>query len=261
MIKLAICNQTDKGILRKNVKEPTQDTTLKTDSQSVKPHYLFLKRTLNPDYASGLIDVPLRSCLIHHKSDKKKWVIKSKPKWQTDLLQSDFCTDTGEMLGQSIYSTDDLKGGNNRKIKAVNKFSNHFEPIYNNRKCSLLFITLTLANQSRLNIKQLMDVLKKRCKRNGVDVLGTLWIIEISQPEINKSGLHVHYHLILATSRIKCAGKGLPPFLKLNTSWGARTQVGFVEKNVKYYLSSYFKKNNWRIENKRSYGMNIKKTS
>lgn len=259
MTKLSVCWETDKQILHKNAIAPPKIISLTDDNQFIRSQFLFLKRTLNPQYEAGRIVVPLRSCLKHHKSDRKEWVIKTKPKWNTDLLQTAYNVNTGELIGQWVYSTDDLKNGNSRKIKAVNRFSDYFEPLYQCHKVSLFFLTLTIANQAKLNIKQLMDILKKRCKRNGVNVRGTLWITEVSKPELNKTGLHCHYHLILATDRINCKGGKLPDFLKLNNVWGARTQCGFVKQSVKYYLSSYFKKNNWRIEDKRSYGMSIKK--
>jgi hypothetical protein len=98
-----------------------------------------------------------------------------------------------------------------------------------------------------------MNILKKRLKRNGVKFFGYLWVMEISENN------HIHYHFILTTSRINCKGKTLPDFLKLNDYWGARTQVEFIKKGLKYYLGKYFYKNKVRITDKRLYGKSISK--
>jgi hypothetical protein len=236
------------------VQVSVNDTLQLADNQLVNKNYQYLRRKPNPEYLNGLINCPLRTCLIHNNSDRNFWQIKTKAKWETDLLETSYNRENGEVLGQAVYTTDDLKSGNNRKIKAVDRFTDFFNPLYKFHKVSLLFFTLTIANQSRITIAQTIDILKKRCKRNNVNLKGYLWIIEVS-PE----GLHVHYHLVLATDRVNLKGGIIPDYFKLDNVWGARTQVGFVKKNVKYYLSKYFKKNNYRILGKRSYGISIPK--
>lgn len=227
-----------------------QNTLLHTDNQSVSKGFFFLSRSINPEYDKGLKSVPLRSCLLHHNGAVfREWIVKTKAKWQTDLLQTDFDRNTGEILGQSVYRTDDLTSGNNRKIKAVNRFCDHFKEPYRKRQVSLFFITLTAANQSKLTVRDCFKAFKKRLKRRGIKLHGYVWILEISD------NLHVHYHALVATDRINFKGQSLPDFLKLNDLWGARCQIECVRKSVRYYLATYFTKNKSRILGKRQYGI------
>lgn len=242
-----------------SVKLQEQKVTLPIDCQSVKKYFQFLTHTRNNQYESGIVKVPLRTCLLHNKVPVFEWHIKTEPKWLTDLLRTDFDTTTGEILGTSVYRTDDLTSGNNRKIKAVNRFVDHFKPLYRQKKVSLLFMTFSVANQARTDIKNLLHTFKKRLKRRNVKLHGYLWVLEISDASEKSSGLHVHYHCLVAIDRINCKGGSLPDYLKLNDVWGAKTGVEFVQSNsIKYYLSKYFVKCKKRIIGKRSYGMNIK---
>lgn len=231
-----------------------KDTPLPTDIQTVSKGFWFLSRFPNPEYDSGLKVVPLRSCLLHNNDDRNSaWILKTKPKWFTNLLQTDFERNTGEILGQSVYRTDDLTSGNNRKIKAVNRFVEHFKEPYRKRKVSMFFMTFTLANQANVSIRQCMDAFQKRIKRAGNKLHGYIWVLEVSD------NLHVHYHALVATDRINCKGGSLPDYFKMQDVWGARTQVEFIRKNVRYYLANYFTKNKNRIVGKRQYGMKLPK--
>lgn len=227
----------------------------KTISQKnvISKAFWYLRRFKNPDYESGLKDVPLRSSLLHNNVNTNSWQIKTKPKWFTDLLQSELDTESGEILGQSIYTTNDLVSGNNRKIKALNKFCDVFQPMYKLRKCSIFFYTFTLANQSRTDIRGALNTFKTRLKRKGINLRGYVWVLEISDK------LHVHYHALICTDRINIKGKLMPDYLKMNDVWGCRTQVAFAESHVRNYLAKYFTKNSSRILGKRSYGLCIKK--
>lgn len=219
-----------------------------TDNQSVSKGFWFLSRSVNPEYDSGLKIVPLRTCLLHHKAAADYWLIKTKPKWFTDLLQTNFDRNTGEILAQSVYRTDCLTAGNNRKIKAVNRFCGYFEPLYQKRQISLFFYTFTIANQAKVSIKDCFEAFKKRLKRRNIKLHGYTWILEVSDK------LHVHYHALVATDRINCRGGSLPEFFKLDNIWGAKCQVQFIRKSVRYYLATYFTKNKNRIVGKRQFG-------
>lgn len=257
------------------------------DNQGVKPKttksYWFLRRRRNPDYETGQKVVPLRSCLLLNnvlKNDSQgnskwkiekhsdwytelmqyqeeqpitNWIVKTKPKWYVDLLESIMDKETGEILSQGVYTTDDLTSGNYRKIKAVNRFCSHFNPLYRKRKVSLFFGALTLANQSKVDIRKLTKLYKQRLKRNGVDVLGFLWVLEISDT------LHVHYHFLMATNRLNFKGSGMPEFIKPTDIWGCRTGIEFVKFDVRYYLATYFVKCKYRIEKHRTYGISMPK--
>lgn len=229
-------------------------STQHTDKQDIKSNFLFLRRVPNSEYELGLKRVPLRTCLLHNNGAvNSEWVVKTKPKWFTDLARTDVDVNTGEITGQSVYRTDDLTAGNNRKIKAVNRFTGYFNPLYKARKVSMLFYTFTVANQAKLDIRDLFKVLRKRLKRNNVNLNGYLWVLEVSD------NLHVHYHAIVVTDRIKCKGSKLPSFFIMDDVWGARCQVQFIRKNVRYYLATYFTKNKNRIERKRLYGLKMPK--
>lgn len=228
-------------------------STQLTDNQQFKNIYLFKNRVPNPDFKKGLKYSTLRSCLLHNKSDKTEWEIRHLPKYYTTLKKTTYDLNTGEITAQDDYLTDDLTAGNSRKIKAVNSWTDTFNPLYRNRNISLLFYTLTTANQSKLTIQEMTNVLKKRIQRNGLTFYGYLWVLEISDTG------HIHYHLLLATSRINIKGMAMPKFLKVNDVWGARTQIRFVEKNVRYYLSKYFYKNKSRVTGKRLFSKTISK--
>lgn len=231
-----------------------KDKPLSTDNQSVGKGFWFLNRSANPEYDSGLKAVPLRSCLLHHKAAANSvWLVKTKPKWFTDLLQTNFDRNTGEILAQSVYRTDCLTAGNNRKIKAVNRFCDRFKEPYRKHQVSMFFYTFTIANQAKVTIKACMEAFQKRLKRRNIKLQGYIWILEISDD------LHVHYHALVATDRINCKGGKLPEFLKLNDLWGANCQVQFIRKSVRYYLATYFTKNKNRIVGKRQYGLKMAK--
>jgi hypothetical protein len=232
------------------------NTLQAVENQSITKSFWHLRTYPNPEYEQGLKLVPLRSCLLHNnvnrKSQKTEWVIKTKPKWNTDLLESHLDKETGEIYETGVYTTNDLKSGNNRKIKALNRFCDTFQPLYKKHQCSIFFLTLTLANQAKTDIRGLLNSYKTRLKRNGIKLMGSIWVLEISDK------LHVHYHLLIATERINFKGKSIPKFLKVNDLWGCRTQIEFAQKHIRNYLAKYFTKNQSRILEKRTYGISIR---
>jgi hypothetical protein len=219
----------------------------KTDYQKVIADYEkqynrydYLRRYPNKDYLNGLKDLPLRSCLKHHNSDRfSALYVKTQPKTYTDLLHTKIDTDTGEII-TSVYTTNEFKQANGRKIKAINRFVDYFEPLYKRRKISMLFYTLTLAEYGA-PIADVVNALKKRCKRNGKPILGYVWISEVSED------LHWHYHIAIAVDRINVKGKHLPDYLKIDNLWPTRTGVEFVRKNIRHYMAKYFAKNQFKM--------------
>jgi hypothetical protein len=228
------------------------------DYEQLHKGYSFLRRYPNKDYLNGLKDLPLRSCLKHHNSDRFSALkVKTSPKWYTDLLVSQIDTETGELTDFSIYTTNEFKQANGRKIKAINTFVDYFQPLYKRRQISMLFYTLTLAEYGK-PIADVINAFKKRCKRNGTPIIGYVWISEVSED------LHWHYHIAVAINRINVKGKGLPDYLKLDDLWTdnitmdftlaeygkqitLRTGVQFVRKNIRHYMSKYFAKNPFKI--------------
>lgn len=264
-MKVVTENQLPKpSLVKVQANVPVNDCLTKpltVDNQLISKAFWFLKRSKNEQYQSGLKNVPFRSCLLLNKAavsnQENQWRIKTEPKWFTDLLESRLDLETGEILSQSVYRTDDLTSGNNRKIKALNRFCDRFQPMYSRHQVSVFFYTFTVANQAKRTIKETFSIFKKRLKRNGLSLKGYIWVLEISKD------LHVHYHALVATERIFCTGKKLPEYLKLNNVWGARTQVRFAEAHIRNYLSKYFSKNKYRIESdetgkrKRQYGISM----
>ena len=192
-------------------------------------------------YEDGIKDLPLRSCHKHHNSDRfLDLKVKTNPKWFTELLVHRFDADTGEIASSSIYRTDEFKQTNSRKINAIKQFCDHFQPLYAKKEVSMLFYTLTRAEHGR-SIADVINALKKRFIRNGTPILGYVWISEVSEK------LHWHYHIAVAIERIDIAGKKLPDYFKLHDLWNNRTQVSFVRKNIRNYMSKYFAKNNYKM--------------
>jgi hypothetical protein len=211
------------------------------DYEQLHKGYSFLRRYPNKDYLNGLKDLPLRPCLKHHNSDSIFTLkVKTSPKWYTDLLVSQIDTDTGELTDFSIYTTNEFKQANGRKIKAINSFVDYFEPLYKRRQISMLFYTLTLAEYGK-PIADVIEALKLRCKRNGKPILGYVWISEVSED------LHWHYHIAIAVNRINVKGKSLPDYLKIDNLWPTRTGVEFVRKNIRHYMAKYFAKNQFKM--------------
>jgi hypothetical protein len=226
----------------RSVAKQAQKSALLKKTDSVWEHINTIK---NPDYESGLKPLSFESCLIHNKGNRIVSV-RTAPKYLTRLAEFGTDDEGFPYIKQEI-ETNDLKAGNNRKIKAVDKWCEYWQPLYEKREITLLFFTLTRANKARMSIGNLMRILKMNLKRNNLELLDYLWIQEISE------GLHFHYHLTIAIPRV--SWKRIPKFLKMDSYWGQRTEIDFVKKNIRYYLSKYFGKSSWRIDQGfRAYG-------
>ena len=228
-------------ICQDSVSKSVQIPTHVTDYQLLKKGYTFLKRYRNERYNEGLKELPLRTCLKHYNSAVNFTLkVKTQPKWFTDLLLSDIDTETGEISNLSVYTTNEFKQSNSRKIRAIKAFCDYFQPLYQKRKVSMLFYTLTIAEHGT-PIADVMSAFKKRCIRNGTPILGYVWISEVSE------NLHWHYHIAVAINRINVKGQNIPNYLKLDNLWHVGTGVEFVRKNIQYYMSKYFAKNHFRM--------------
>lgn len=213
-------------------------------------HYKACRK--NPDYEAGIRKLPLRSCLIDDNSDSFKQV-KTAPKWFTELKYYNVAVsgdNAGEILSDEIYVSDDFKQSNGGKIKALDAFCNRYQPLYHQRKVSLLFLTFTRANQARVTFRQMLDNARKRFKAQDVSVRGFIWTAEVSEK------LHWHYHVCFAVDRVSWSK--IPQWMKFNNLWGQRTGIEFVRKNVKHYMAKYFAKHQYRVIGQRSYGRSRK---
>ena len=137
--------------------------------------YEFVSTHKNPDYEKGLKPIPFESCLIHNKGSRIR-AVRTQPKYLTKLAEFKYSEDGFPVLINTL-DTNDLKASNNRKIKAVDKWCKHWQPLYKQKKVSLFFITLTRLNYAKLSIGVLLRVLKTNLKRNDIKLLDYLWIL------------------------------------------------------------------------------------
>jgi len=191
------------------------------------------------------------SCLISNKSENvnnRVLYIKTEPKWLTSMFVSDLDLETGvDEPRVGYYRTNDLKSANNRKLKRINMFFDIYEPKFKSREVSLLMITLTRINYAKVDLATCIDAIKYRfseiLKRR---IRGYFWTLEVS------ANSHLHYHLIVAVDRLEI--KKIPDALKFEVLWGQRTQVEFVKKSPRGYLSKYLNKSGYRLLKFRAYG-------
>lgn len=210
----------------------------------------------NPHFEEGLKVLdrdgevrPFRSCLI--SDNDAPFLLKTNPKWLSCFHGSITDTETGEIDEDVIYHSDDMNDSVKRKRKAIKKFADHFEPLYQARKVSVFFITLTRSNCATTDIRTLLNVYLKRFKKRKISVLGYLWVSEVTE------GYHWHYHIALAIPRVKW--KSIPNWIKPNVIWGQRTRIEFVKKSVAAYLGKYISKDNiGRMHNFRGYAVSRK---
>ncbi len=229
---------------------------------------------------NGLTDESLRSCLINNNADKNYrntgyvsfskranrkaiqyvkqkrrmldnyeeiYFLQKEPKWLFTFYGNIVDTETGEIFENLVYQQDDVEMAIKRKRKAIKSFTDFYEPLYQAKKVSCLFFTLTQANQSDQTIRVAIDLIKKRFERHNQPILGSIWVSEVSQNN------HWHYHLAIATKRVYW--KKIPKWAKVDDLWGRRTGIEFIKKSIGAYLSKYIGKNNiGRMMNFRSYG-------
>jgi hypothetical protein len=217
--------------------------------------YSFLRHRENKDYDAGLRRLPFESCLIHtngsRKYSKEVWV-KTRPRWYTDLMEWEIIPESGEVLAKGVYTTNDFKRSNNKKIKGLDRFCKKYQPLYSSKKVTLFFLTFTRANFARLKWNTMSKLVMQYFKRLGMDVLGHIWTAEISD------SLHWHYHICVSTKRVDFRKSGIPEGLKFEDLWGQRTEIDFVKKNIRHYMAKYFAKHNSRAIGRRSYGISRK---
>jgi hypothetical protein len=222
-----------------------------------KKLYQHNSTTKNPNYEEGIRTLPFEPCLIHDKSHRFRYKIGQKsendtpllrvqtiPKWLTTLLV--WRKENNELIMEGVLQTNNFRASNHRKIKALDKFCNKYQPLYEKRKVTMLFLTFTRANYSKPWLT-MMHLIKEYFNREGNPILDYIWTAEVSE------NLHFHYHLCIAINRV--SWKKIPKRYMFENLWGQRTEINFVKKNIKYYMSKYFAKSNFRIEGLRSYGI------
>jgi hypothetical protein len=232
------------------------DTVRLSATENIRK-YLFKSRQKNPDWSVEKL-ISLRSCHILNNAEKLKpeYFISETPKWLT-VLEKPIAVDTGS--GEIVYEdyqTDDFKASRNRKIKTVERFCDYYEPLYQNRKVSLLFHTFTRMDFAKEDMRRMLDNVKYRYELINRPVRGYLWALELKANENMDGGYHIHYHLVVAVDRIKV--KEIPEALKFEDLWGQRTGVEFITKSIRRYLSKYLYKSEAKLLGKRSYSISRK---
>jgi len=232
-----------------------KSTNLDTRSKFVY-RYKHAHSSKNPSWSIDKL-IPLRSCLIHNNSGKIIFgdLISSIPKWLTVLDVEKENTSTGEMESFECY-TNDFKSSNNRKIEAVKKFCDYYEPLYRKRKVSILFHTFTRADLANLDISMMLECAKVRYEALKRPIRGYLWVRQLKENDKMDFGYHIHYHLIVAIDRLEV--EKMPDELKFNDLWGQRTDVQFVRKSIRGYLTKELNHNDAKILNRRQYSISSK---
>lgn len=209
--------------------------------------YSFVKRTLNENYSQAIVQ-PLRSCLLHHNSEIYPDVkIATQPKYFTLLDRFEVDTDTAE-ISKIKYLTDDFKSKKGRIFKKIDAFADLWQPEYTKKKVSLFFLTFTLANNANMKFSDMIDNVKYRYRSIGFKLKAYFWVSQVSENN------HWHYHLCVVTERMNLKGKKMPDNIKFNDLWGCRTQVVFVKKSIKSYLSYYLNQSQAKVIGLRSCG-------
>lgn len=256
----------EKPIKVKN--EPSD--SFKTDSKSKDNRkYVYLNRRKNLEYDQGIIRRSFESCLNTTKGSKKtekkqkrnrEYHIKTRPKWFTDFWECSLDKETGELTPKGIYTSDDFKVSNGKKIKALDRFCSKYQPLYKQRKVTLFFLTFTRADFASIEWKTMIKILVQYFKRAGLNFRGLIWTSEIGTSTYDKTknpdDLHWHYHVCVCIDRKKF--DRIPKLIKFDNIWGQRTEIDFVKKNVRHYLAKYFAKHNARVIGARSYGISRK---
>ena len=238
--------------------------------------YTFKETRKNPEYSESDLIPIIRSCLRRNKSSKIKYLpsnenwlqfcdmylpekedeinqdyhISTKPKWITTLIKEQIDLQSKKVVTREEYQTNDMKSSVNRKVNTVNKFCDYYDPLYRDKKVSLLFHTFTRINYSKKDMATMVECAKRRYKSLKRPIRGFIWVLEVSETN------HIHYHFIVAIDRFEV--KKIPEELKFQDLWGQRTGVEFIRKSVKSYLTKYLYKSDKKIIGKRSYAISRK---
>ena len=149
------------------------------------------------------------------------------------------------------YVYNDLQAKITRRNSRVAKY---FKSYKKTTKMSEVFQTLTDAPSSSKDIRDFIKHGKQYLTRNGVDVLGYVWVLELKRRD--DGTIHAHYHICWRTSRTK----RIKLWYKMGTYWGRRINSTFVEKSAKNYMMKYLSKTDLMCANYRSFGRSVEKS-
>ena len=207
-------------------------TKLKDIILKDKRRYVHKYNQYNEWYIPVLCYMPSFLVNIYPKSQKLV-LVEDCPKWTSIFYDRENDKDVVFNTWQKSYF---------KKRQLAMSFADVYEPLYQERKISMLFYTFTRAEFSTLEFKDMIHLLKETFKNNGFSILGYFWVAECS------NNFHWHYHLAISIDRINVKGKHLPKWLYFTKQWGQRVNVTFIQKSIRNYLSKYFsKKNKYRL--------------
>lgn len=269
-------------------------TSKLTDARSIeKALWHYKGRRLNEKYEAGIKQLPKRpppasfdACLIHHNYDRiddqnkgqsrargrdqanAKWLkkrleggfsVRTESKWLTDLGYYTIDAQTGEILTLETYETNDFKRANKRKITGLKAFADAYQALYAAGRISCLFLTFTQADGANMPLSRMLDLVHKRFRKIGYEILGLVWTGEVKESDHVSGQYHWHYHVGVALNRrMKIRGKGWPPEVLFEGLWGKRTEIEFIREDIQRYMAKYFAKCNYRVIGVRSYGRSTK---
>lgn len=217
-----------------------------TNKERIKREKMLNRHKPKGKFRDGRFDPCLKA--NNSENEQSKLMVKRQPKHFTCFRVRDVNEETGEIdpLG-TTHTTNDLKQAKHRRIKAIKKFGEFYDPLYKAKEVTLLFLTFTRMNYAKLSFARMMDNVRYHIEKQlGICLRGFIWVLEASQRD------HLHYHLCLAIDRLNASK--MPKELKFEGIWGQRTQVTFVKKSVIGYMMKYLTKEEAVIMGCRSYG-------
>ena len=280
-----------------------EENSVKTEKKVIQPlpvaedttlHYLFSHHLFTVKNAS--FDASLKYLFINNNVYLKKALNKrflyevngieavltvNVSKWLTWYKCHYVEEKSGEII-EIIKESESLKKARARAINCLNTFDEFYAEAYRQRLVTCLFITLTRVPEAKHSMRSFMVQYKKALARSGVELLGYVWVSEVSYKG-NIPGGHWHYHLVISVERLHVRGGKLPEVLKqeylgtpLGTGlWGQKTECTFVySAAIKYghgkgkqanavnlYLNKYMGKHSGAVLGVRRFGASKNITS
>jgi len=159
---------------------------------------------------------------------------------------------------------DDLYLSLGKRKGRFNEFFRTFEPLYRQRRVSMLFITITtpytleelkndeLEKELKAEWSKFWKAYRLRLKRKLGEVYGYAKLTDVGA-----EGHRLHFHIVVVIPRIRLAK--IPDWLKPDKGlWKWQTRVEFIRKSVRSYLMNYLGKPMFNLPTKwRSYEVKI----
>lgn len=140
-------------------------------------------------------------------------------KYLKEYTVTKYDPETGELYDSNIEA-DTLMIRNSKRRKQFTAFVEYYECMLSKRAISIMHYTLTRCDRARISISKAIDHIKNRYSSNGAEVLGFVWVLELSE-ENNLP----HYHLLIASSRINFKGDHIPNELCIQGHWGQKVHI------------------------------------